>query len=150
MKRWAKKIRYYCFFLFFFSFKSFINIKCKKVNIILLPIFVILSFSISFYMFIYTFFYGSYYGKPYIQNMECSDIVSNSNYNIMIKKLQLNGNSISSCLHYIFYIFIFNILYILILFAEKSFNEWFIDNFKRFFPNISINSENEKEEDKKL
>ena len=101
-------------------------------------------------MFIYTFFYGSYYGKPYIQNMECSDIVSNSNYNIMIKKLQLNGNSISSCLHYIFYIFIFNILYILILFAEKSFNEWFIDNFKRFFPNISINSENEKEGDKKL
>ena len=61
--------------------------------------------------------------------MECSDIVSNSNYNIMIKKLQLNGNSISSCLHYIFYIFIFNILYINIFFAEKSFNEWFIDNF---------------------
>jgi hypothetical protein len=83
-------------------------------------------------MFIYTFFYGSYYGKPYIQNMECSDIVSNSNYNIMIKKLQLNGNSISSCLHYIFYIFIFNILYILILFAEKSFKNGLLIILKDF------------------
>ena len=101
-------------------------------------------------MFIYTFFYGSSYGKPYIEDMKCSDIVSNSNYNIMIKKLQSNGNSISSCLLFIFLIFIFNMLYIFILYCEKSLNDWFIGNFKRFFPNISINSENEKEEDKKL
>ena len=43
--------------------------------------------------------------------MECSDFVSNSNYNIMIKKIQSNGNSISSCLRFIFLIFILNILF---------------------------------------
>lgn len=49
-----------------------------------------------------------------------------------------------------FLIFVLNILYIFILFAEKSWNDWFIQNFKRIFPNISINSENDKEEEKKL
>ena len=82
--------------------------------------------------------------------MECSDFVSNSNYNIMIKKLQSNANSISSCSLFIFLIVALNILYILILYAEKSLNDWFIENFKRIFPNISINPENDKEEEKKL
>ena len=150
MNIWSKQIRFYCVFLFLFSLKGFINTNYKKINIILLPVFIILSFFLSFRMFIYTFFYGASYGKPYKQNMECSDFVSNSNYNIMIKKLQSNGNSISSCLLFIFLIFVLNILYIFILFAEKSWNDWFIQNFKRIFPNISINSENDKEEEKKL
>ena len=150
MNIWSKNMRFYNFFLFLFSFKGFINTNHQRINIILLPLLVILNFFLSFCMFIYTFFYGSSYGKPYIEDMKCSDIVSNSNYNIMIKKLQSNGNSISSCLLFIFLIFIFNMLYIFILYCEKSLNDWFIGNFKRFFPNISINSENEKEEDKKL
>jgi hypothetical protein len=150
MNVWSKKIIHRCFFVFLFSLKGFINTNFKKINTILLPLFIILNFFLSFYMFIYTFFYGSYYGKPYKQNMECSDFVSNSNYNLMIKHLHSNANSISSCLFFIFLILICNVLYIVILFFEKSWNDWFIDNFKKFFPNFSINSENEKEEDKKI
>jgi hypothetical protein len=150
MNIWSKKIRYNCFFLFLFSLKGFINTNYNKINMVLSPVFIISSFFLSFHMLIDTFFYGASYGQPYKQNMECSDFVSNSNYNIMIKKLQSNGNSISSCLLFIFLIFVLNILYIFILFAEKSWNDWFIQNFKRIFPNISINSENDKEEEKKL
>ena len=101
-------------------------------------------------MLIYTIFYGASYGQPYKQNMECSDFVSNSNYNIMIKKLQSNGNSICSCVLFIILIFILNMLYFFILIAEKSWNDWFIGNIKRLFPNVSLNSGNEKEEEKKL
>ena len=150
MNIWSKQIRFYSFFLFLFSLKGFINTNYKAINLILFPVFIILSFCLSFRMFINTFFYGASYGEPYKQNMECSDFVSNSNYNIMIKKLQSNGNSISSCSLFLFLIFVLNALYIFILIAEKSWNDWFIKNFKRIFPNISINSENDKEEEKKL
>jgi hypothetical protein len=150
MNIWSKKIRYNCFFLFLFSLKGFINTNYNKINMVLSPVFIISSFFLSFHMLIDTFFYGASYGQPYKQNMECSDFVSNSNYNIMIKKLQSNANSISSCSLFIFLIVALNILYILILVAEKSLNDWFIENFKRIFPNISINPENDKEEEKKL
>ena len=150
MNIWSKKIRFYCFFLFLFSLKGFINTNHQKINLILMPLFIILSFFLSFCMLYYTFFYGSSYGKPYKYNMECSDIVSNSNYNIMIKKLHSNANAISSCSNFLILIFGVNVLYVFILVAEKSRNDWFIDNLKRYFPNIKINSGNEKEEEKKL
>ena len=52
--------------------------------------------------------------------MECSDIVSNSNYNIMIDKINKNGQTIKYCC-YVLLIFLFlNLLSFVILIVECS------------------------------
>ena len=62
-------------------------------------------------------FWALTYDDPYEQNMECSDYISNSNYNIMIKKLQDNGKIFVDCFKCIVFIcilstilFIFNLV----------------------------------------
>lgn len=73
----------------FFSCKS-----CNNIEQIVLNIF---EFGGSLWQFIDNINYGITLDDPYEQNMKCSDFVSNSNYNVMIEKIQANGRKIKTC-----------------------------------------------------
>ena len=68
----------------------------------------------------YSLIWGLSYDKPYEEDMECSDYVSNSNYKIMIEKLQKNGIKIEFCF-YLQLVFLFlNIFSFIIFIIECS------------------------------
>jgi len=51
--------------------------------------------------------------------MECSDFVSNSNYNIMIEKIHSNGFVMEICTVFIILLFVLNIISLIIMITEK-------------------------------
>ena len=52
--------------------------------------------------------------------MECSDFVSNSNYNIMIEKIHNNGFKMKICSYFIIILFILNLFSFIIMIVENS------------------------------
>ena len=77
----------------------------------------------SVYTFLYTVLYGLRYDDPYENNMECSDFVSNSNYNIMIEKIHTNGFEMKICSCFIIILFILNIFSFIIIIVERCCND---------------------------
>ena len=68
---------------------------------------------------LFSIIWGLSYDNPYEKDMECSDIVSNSNYNIMIEKIQKNGIKIEFCF-YLQLIFLFLNIFSLLIFIIVS------------------------------
>jgi hypothetical protein len=58
------------------------------------------------------------YDDPYEEKMECSDPVSNSNYNIMIEKIRSNGQFIFACFICIIIIFFSRLATLIVQFIE--------------------------------
>ena len=58
------------------------------------------------------------YDDPYEEKMECSDPVSNSNYNIMIEKICSNGHFIFACFICIIIIFFSRLSTLIVQFIE--------------------------------
>jgi hypothetical protein len=58
------------------------------------------------------------YDDLYEDNMECSDPVSNSNYNIMIEKIRSNGQFIFACFICIIIIFFSRLATLIVQFIE--------------------------------
>ena len=74
----------------------------------------------SFYMFFYTFYYGITYDDPYEKDMLCSDFVSNSNYHVMIEKIQDNGIKLEICSFLLIFLLIFNFIFLVLLKHDKK------------------------------
>ena len=98
----------------------------------------------------YSLIWGLSYDKPYEEDMECSDIVSNSNYNIMIEKIQKNGNKIEFCF-YLQLIFLFlNIFSFIVFIVECSCDDYCNEKCGSCCCNCCINCcRNKKKEDKR-
>jgi len=67
---------------------------CKNIDQIVVNIIKLVG---SLWEFFDNIYYGVTLDDPYEENMKCSDFVSNSNYNIMIQKIQENGRKIKTC-----------------------------------------------------
>ncbi len=50
--------------------------------------------------------------------MECSDFVSNSNYNVMIEKIQNNGKKLKYCSYSLIVLVVINIIFLILAFIE--------------------------------
>ena len=100
------------------SFHIFMFIGCNLNIENIIKIFV--NNLCSIITFFYSLIWGLSYDNPYEQIMECSDIVSNSNYNIMIDKINKNGQTIKYCC-YVLLVFLFlNLFSFVILIVECS------------------------------
>ena len=75
--------------------------------------------------FFYSLYFGLEYGDLYDEKMECSDFVSNSNYNIMIEKIHNNGIRMKISSYLIIVLFILNIFSVIIMVVEKSCQDFF-------------------------
>ena len=83
-----------------------------------------INYILSIIALFYSLIWGLSYDKPYEKDMECSDIVSNSNYNIMIEKIQKNGNKIEFCF-YLQLLFLFlNIFSFIVFIIECSCDDY--------------------------
>ena len=98
------------------SFNIFMFIGCNLNIENIIKIFI--NNLCSIITFFYSLIWGLSYDNPYEKIMECSDIVSNSNYNIMIEKIYKNGQTIKFCC-YILLIFLFLNLFSFIIFIVE-------------------------------
>ena len=98
------------------SFNIFMFIGCNLNIENIIKIFI--NNLCSLITFFYSLIWGLSYDNPYEKIMECSDIVSNSNYNIMIEKIYKNGQTIKFCC-YILLIFLFLNLFSFIIFIVE-------------------------------
>lgn len=121
MKLWSKQVFVFGFFSLAISITEFFNIfkRCNSKNFIQEDIIKkILNNIYSVYTFFYSVLYGFGYDDPYENNMECSDFVSNSNYNIMIEKIHTNGFEMYLCSCFIIILSILNIFSIIIMIVD--------------------------------
>ena len=93
----------------YFSITSYFDCSKKYTSLETLIKFLI-NISSSLYLFIYSCFaidYDDFYSKE----MNCSDVITNNNYNIMISKLRTNGKWIYSTFWLYLVLFIVNFIY---------------------------------------
>ncbi len=89
------------------SFLDFFKICGDKIGIMIIKYF--LMNAPTLISFFYTFLWGVYLDDSFEEKMDCSDPITNSNYNIMIYKIQEKGKFIYVCSILILIILIFNI-----------------------------------------
>ena len=96
----------------------------------------------SIITFFYSLIWGLSYDDPYEKIMECSDIVSNSNYNIMIEKINNNGQTIKFCC-YVLLVFLFlNLFSFVIFIVECSCGQYCNERYRSCCCDCCINCRN--------
>lgn len=78
----------------------------------------------SLITFFYSFIGGLSYDNDYEESMECSDIVSNSNFNVMIYKVQKNGKIIQYCCYIILSFLLLNLSSLIVLIIQCSCDDY--------------------------
>lgn len=96
-----------------FIFERLMNIEIFFENL--------LSNGGSLYMLFDTLYYGLTYDDPYETNMECSDFVSNSNYNVMIEKIQDNGKILWLCCLFLIILCCLNFIFFILVIIEMCY-----------------------------
>ena len=79
---------------------------------------------LSIIAFLYSIIWGLSYDNFYEENMECSDFVSNSNYNVMIYKIQKNGKNIKICCFLLLVFLFLNLFSFAIFIIQCSCNDY--------------------------
>ena len=117
MKKWSIITIAFFSFLIMISIFDFFIIKDR--NIIMVIKYILTYFPLLILTF-YTLIWGNHFDDLYEENMDCSDDFTNSNYNIMIKKIRQNGKYIYFCSILITLVFFFEIGILIVKCTEKD------------------------------
>ena len=103
-----------------FGLESFSFDCSKAIDITVESLF---SFGFTLYELYDILKYGITYDDPYETNMNCSDFVSNSNYNVMIEKIQDNGSKIFICCISLIFLAFFTLLFFILAIIELCYKK---------------------------
>jgi len=105
--------------------ESFNILKCNDCDLNVENIIKIcINILCSLITFFYSFIGGLSYDNDYEESMECSDIVSNSNFNVMIYKVQKNGKIIQYCCYLILTFLLLNLSSLIVLIIQCSCDDY--------------------------